>query len=332
MAIKQAMGVYSKLCICPEKEFKVPPDSLEGKVYSMPFNSVGVAATQNTTDPATMTGRRDAVEPIMGNIDVQGDIVVPMDSRAFGYWLAAAFGSPTTAAGTKSGTYKHVFKAGKEQPSFIISKEFSNGVYVTSRGCKVSKLAFSFGGDGELTGTISVVGCNEELGNAPLVSAPTEIAMSRYNNFQADLKLDGKESQVVTEVSCDIDFGLDTEGYAIGGNGFRTRVNEGIIKPSGSLTAFFDDKSFLEKAMNSTKTALEINLTKGDTLLTIKLPEMKFPRNSPSIEGATGITQTLDWGAFYENNSENACVVIELTNEVESYEFTGTVATPPSGE
>lgn len=317
----QAIGVYSELLLCPEKEFKVAPDNLSNKVLSLPFNSVSLAASQNTSDPATMTGRRDAVEAIYGNIDVAGDIVVPL-GQSFGYWLAFAFGSPVTTE-VGGGKYKHVFKPGKVQPSAIIEKGFNNGIHLRSSGCKVSKMSFSFGGDGELTATVSVVGCNESNETEALVENPKKIALRRYNNFQASLLIDGVAEQVATEVSADIDFGIDTEGYAIGGNGFRARANEGIIKPSGSMTVFFDNADYLQRAENSTKTSLEVDLETNGNKLQLMLPEVKFARSSPSIDGATGITQQLSYNAFYENNEEDSCVVFILTNDVASYEFAG---------
>ena len=318
----QAMGVYSELLLCPEKEFRVAPTDLTGKVLSLPFNSVSLASSQNTSDPGTITGRRDAVEAIYGNNDNAGDVVVPLDSRAFGHWLAFAFGSPTTTS-AGAGKFKHVFKPGKTQPSAIIEKGFNNGVHLRSVGCKVSQLSFSFGGDGELTATASIVGCSETNEADALVETPKKIALRRYNNFQASLLIDGEAEQVATEVSVDIDFGLDTEGYAIGGNGYRVRVNEGIIRPSGNVTVFFDDASYLQRAENSTKTSLEVDLDSNGNKLQLMLPEVKFARSSPTIEGATGITQQLDYSAFYENNEQDSCVVFILTNDVESYAFEG---------
>lgn len=317
----QAMGVYSELLLCPEKEFKVAPDNLTDKVLSLPFNSNSLVASQNTSDPATMTGRRDAVEAIYGNIDVAGDIVVPV-GQSIGWWLAFAFGSPETTE-VEGGKYKHVFKPGKTQPSAIIEKGFNNGIHLRYNGCKVSKLAFSFGGDGELTSTVSIVGCNETNNAEALVEAPKKVALRRYNNFQASLLIDGVAEQIATEVSADIDFGIDTEGYAIGGNGFRARANEGIIKPSGNMTVFFDNAEYLQRAENSTKTSLEVVLESNGNKLQLMLPEVKFARSSPSIDGATGITQQLSYNAFYEDNEQDSCVVFILTDDVESYEFEG---------
>lgn len=315
----QAIGVYAKLLVCPEESFKVLPATTDGKAYTMPFNSVSLAANQNTSDPATITGRRDAVEAIYGNISNEGDIVVPLCARNIGVWLALAFGNPTTTS-VGGGKYKHIFKASQTQPSFAVEKVFNNGVILKSIGCKVSQLQFSFGGDGELTATISVVGCNETEEEQEFAS-PKKINMLRYNNFQSSLLIDNAEQQVATEVSCNIDFGIDTEGYAIGGNGYRVRANEGIIKPSGSVTAFFDDNTYLQKALNSTEMALEIDLNSQGNKLQLIMPEVKLNYSTPGIEGATGISQQFDYNAYYGDNDQDACVVFVLTNDVEKYEL-----------
>lgn len=317
----QAMGVYSALHLIAETAFKIPPADYTGKVLNLPFNSNGVSGTQNTTDPATMTGRRDAVEAIYGNIDVTGDIVVPMDSNAIGYWLAFAFGAPTTVAGTTEGTYVHTFKPSNIQPSAMIEKAFNNGVYVVSNGNKVNSLSTTFGGDGELTLSANISGCEEELKSTALSPAPVDVPFKRLNNFQAALKIDGVEQQIVTQATLEVAFNLDTEGFALGGNGFRSRINEGTIKPSGTLTAFFDDKTYLEKAINSTKVSLEFTVTGANGTLSIRLPEAKFARKTPGIEGQTGITQELDYSAFYDNNEDNSCIVVTLTNTTATYTF-----------
>lgn len=317
----QVIGTYTKLLLCPEKSFKVAPTTLTGKVLSMPFNSNGLSGSQNMTDSATMTGRRDATEAIAGNVDVSGDIVVPLDFTAFPWWLALAFGSPTTTAG-ENGLYTHVFKPGKTQPSAIIEKADENsGVYLKTSGVKVSKLGFSFGGDGELTATISLSGCNEEVDSA-ILATPTDTAFNRINNFQiSDLKVGGTSVAIATQLTTDIDFGLDTNGYAIGDNGFRSRLNEGIIKPSGQMTAFFDDTTYLNLAINSTESSLEVGATSGTNAFGLKLPELKFARSTPAIDGQAGISQQLNYNAYYANATEGTCVQFTVTNNVASYAF-----------
>lgn len=315
--MSQAMGVYSGVRFIPEATLGTTPSS--GTVRSIPFNSCTVAAEQNRTSPATMTGTRNPVEPIMGNINVSGGLTIPLDTNAFGWILALAFGNPTTTSVT-GGKYQHIFKPGTVQPSFSLEKAFSNGDYYVDAGCKISSMGFSFGGDGELTCDVQVLGCNETISDSPISDSPTEIALDRLNNFQAALKVDNAEVAVATELTLDIGYGLDEEGYAIGSNGFRTRLNEGLLELSGSMTAFYDDDTYIEKAMNSTITALQIKLTKQGNSLQIDLPEVLFPRKSPTIEGATGIMQNLDYGAFYKNNALGTSVQITLINDTASYE------------
>jgi len=323
--MSQVIGTYTKLLLCPEKSFKVDPTTFTGLVKSLPFNSNGLSASQNTTDSSTMTGKRDATEAIYGNIDASGDITVPLDFNAFGWWLAFAFGSPTTVENTGMGTYTHTFMPGNTQPSAIIEKvSEAQGVFLRTNGCKVSKMSFSFGGDSELISTISVSGCKEENATAILGGAEvaSEVTLNRVNPFQiSSLTVDGTAVAIATELKLDIDFGLDTNGYAIGDNGYRSRLNEGIIKPSGSMTAFFDDMTYLEKAKNSTEVAIALEATKGTSSLQVAIPELKFAITSPSIDGQAGITQQLSYNAYYGNNSDGHCVKFVLTNDVASYAF-----------
>lgn len=313
---EQAMGVYSGVRFIPEAQLGVTPSS--GTVRSLPFNSCTIAAEQNRTAPGTMTGRRDPVEPIMGNINVGGGLTIPLDVNAFGWILAMAFGNPTTTSVT-GGKYQHVFKPGTEQPSISLEKAFSNGEYYVDKGCKISSMGFSFGGDGELTVDVQMLGCNEVINDEPISDSVTELALDRLNNFQAALKIDNVEVAVATELTLDVNFGLDEEGYAIGGQGFRSRINEGLLELSGSMTAFYDDATYVEKAMNSTITALQVKLTKQGNSLQIDLPEVLFPRKSPTIEGSAGIMQNLDYGAFYKSNNLGTSIQFTLINDTASY-------------
>lgn len=325
--MSQVIGVYSRLLMCPEvanKEAGTLPTDLTGKVLSLPFNTNSLSGSQNINDAATITGRRDASEPILGNHDSNGDIDVPLDVNAFGWWLAFAFGSPTTTHDESSGLYTHVFKPGKTQPFATIEKEAADqGVFLKTAGVKVNKMSFQFGGDNELTCKITCVGCKETIEKSTLGTA-TDVEMRRLNQFQAaGLKIGGKESAIITSLDLDIDFGLDTDGYAIGSNGYRTRLNEGIIKPSGKMEAFFDDTTLLTSALNNETSSIELPLIKGEESLTIKVPEIKFNYKSPDISGPAGLKQELDYSGFYSTNTDNTCVMFTLVNSTASYAFQG---------
>lgn len=319
---RQAIGVYTTLKMGFETEFGKDPADLATKAVQMPFNTCGLAASQNKTDPATIRGRRDPVEPIMGNIDVSGDLAVPMDATAFGYWWKAAMGAPvTTAVEGKDGFFKHVFKPADDQPSLVLEKGFSKiNSYAKYNGCKVSKISISAGGDGELTATISIMGCDEKISTTTICANPSEPVMNRLNNFMANLILGGNKTATVTAFTMDIDFGLDGDTYALGGKGYRTAVNEGLINISGSMTAFFCDNTYLELAENNMETSAELTLEVGELQMSLLLPEIKFSRNSPAVDGPSGIKQELQYSAYYQDSDENAAIVVTMQNKVASYE------------
>lgn len=317
----QAIGVYTTLKMAYETEFGKDPANLASKAVQMPFNTCGLAASQNKTDPATIRGRRDPVQPIMGNIDVGGDIVVPLDATAFGYWFMAAMGAPTTTeVEGKTGYFKHVFKPADNQPSLVLEKGFPKiNSYAKYNGCKISKISISAGGDGEVTATITVMGCDEKISTATMTATPTEPVMNRLNNFMADLLLGNDKTATVTAFTMDIDFGLDGDTYAIGGKGYRTAVNEGLITITGSMTAFFNDNTYLEMAETSTETSAELVFAVGDMQLSLLLPEIQFSRNSPAVDGPSGIKQELQYSAYYQDSAENAAIVATMQNTTESY-------------
>ena len=319
----QQQGVYTKTLIAFENEgnYGKDPANVATASKNMPFNSNSLSANQNTTAPGTITGRRDPVEPIMGNIDVSGEIVVPVDGNALGYWLTALFGTPTTTAGDTSGTYKHVFKPSNRQPSLVIEKAYPDiNVFAKYNGCKLSSFNISAGGDGELTATIGIMGANETINDTSMATNAEEVALERFNNFMITaFEINGEEVAIATEVTMNMDNGLDGDTYTVGSKGFRTGVNEGILAISGSMTAFFNDAKYIEYAENSDTISAELIMETGDFKLSFLYPEMKLARNTPSIEGPTGIRQQLDYNAFYKNNAENSSVVITLINKHESY-------------
>ena len=317
----QQQGVYTKTLIAFESEYGKDPANIATAAKNMPFNSNSLSATQNTTAPGTITGNRNPVEPIMGNIDVSGEVVVPADGNAFGYWLTAMFGTPDTVSGTVNGTYKHTFKPEKQQPSLVIEKAYTDiGVFAKYNGCKVSTFNITAGGDGELTATIGIMGANETINTISMAPNAVIQPLERFSNFMIKgFKINGEDAAIVTEISMNMDNGLDGDTYTVGSKGFRSAINEGILNIGGNMTAFFTDSKYIEYAEKSTTVSVELIIGTGDFELSFLYPEVKFSRNTPSIEGPNGIRQQLDFNAFYKASTEKSSVVVTLTNKTAEY-------------
>ena len=314
----QARGYNSQLVIDFETTFGADPASPDGK--AMPINSWDVSGARNLNSAQTLTGTRNPVEPFAGNKSLAGNAVVPVDLVAFAYWLKAMFGAPAT---TGAGPYVHVFKFGATQPSLVAEKKFDFSTaqtYMKQNGIKISTLGLTVGGDGELVANLGIVGSSESApGTTRYDLTPTTVTLDRLNNFQAAIKEGGSAIATVTEVAINLNFGLETDKYVIGGGGVLGEIPEGIVAVEGTLTALFADTSLLTKAANLTESALAITLTKGTHSLKIEIHELVYELKTPGITGPAGVMQQLGFKGYYANSTAASAAVVTLTNAVASY-------------
>lgn len=249
---KRAQGAQSSLTMAFETDFGTTPST--GGVV-MPIISSSLKASQNLNDSSVIRGTRNPAAPSRGNIDTSGSIVPPVDVLGFGYWLKLGFGAPTTTA--QGSGKKHVFKIGPDMPSATFEQGYKDiSTYQQFSGVRMNKMSLNFGGDAELTASIDVMGCKETMAAVPFDTAPKSIVFTPFENLEATIKEGGATVANVLSMSLDIDFGLDGDSYAIGGKGFRTYIDTGIIGVSGTIKAFFQNMDLLNKAVNGTESSL----------------------------------------------------------------------------
>ena len=315
--MSRAKGINSKLALGYETTYgQTPAAPTVG--YNMPFNQSRIAIKQNLIDSTTIHGRRDQVQPAIGNIDVLGSVVVPIDQVGFGFWLRAMFGNPVTT-GTGD-PYTHVFKVMGNQPSLVLEQQYPDiPAYEMFNGCKVSKFSFTYGGDNELTANIDILGAKRTVAAAPFAASLTDISLLKFSNFQGTIEEGGSPLGIVTEASLSADFGLDANTYAIGGGGCRTGLPEGTLQVFGTIKAFFENTLLLNKAIANTESSLKFKFTSGIHSLEFFLEEVIFQQTSPGIENDKGITINLPFKAFYENGTGGSAIVATLINSQASY-------------
>lgn len=314
--MSRANGGNSILVVGFEDTYNTMPTTPKG--VNMPFISSGLKASQNMTASKVITSDRNPAPPILGNKNVSGTIVVPADVTALGYMLKACFGAPTTTG--SAAPYAHKFVIGKTMPSLFIIQGYQDiSVYETYTGVRMNKFSMQFGGDGELSASFDVMGCKESLGSTQPVSSLTEISDKEFQNFQASVKEGGSDIATVTQISFDVDFGLDGNSYPIGAKGYRTDIAPGIVTVSGTLTAMFTDITLLEKAMNTTESSIEVTVTNGKNKLVLSIPEVQYQMTSPGISGPNGIDVQLPFQGYYSTNADKSAFVATLTNEQATY-------------
>lgn len=290
--------------------------------YTLKVNSFGVKADQAKNVPATLTGTRNPAAPFDGNVAVGGPVVVPLDSTIMPYWCAAMFGDPTS---TGADPYVHEFKIADTMPSFSLESAFTDltaARYNQFVGCKVGGFEITVGGDGELTATLNIVGANDSLETSSFDASPTAVSLTRLENFQAAITEGGSALANATELSINIDFGLDPDNHVIGGAGILGSLPEGIVKPSGTITTLFEDTTLLDKALASTETSLVLTVTgAAGSVFEIEIQELNYARSSVVYEGDQGLKVELPFVPYYDDGGEASAVVMRVTNSVASYDL-----------
>ena len=315
--MSQAKGMRARLLLDFEDSYGVSPAVKSGRVIK--FNSESLSASQEAEEPATITGRRDSVEPILGNIDVSGSLTLPAELISMGLVMKGLFGAPETAA--DGSLYRHVFKTSAEPPSMVIEKGLTDiGAYFLYNGCKVSGFEMTVGGSGELTASVSIIGGKRTLNTESYDDAPVNLPFVRLQNFKASIHEGGVLIGNVSSFSVNINPNLENDKYAIGGDGFRTELPEGLLSVSGSISTFFRDVSLLEKAVNSATTSLKLSFDAGvKGSFELLFPEVRLEQKDPEVSGPGGIMATFNWKAHYEASAEGSSVVATLINEIEEY-------------
>lgn len=311
----QATGRRAHVLLDFETTYNQDPASPNG--IKIPFQTAEIKSTQNLNDDETIRNDRNPAQPSRGYIDVNGPLVVPVDVKVIGYLLKAMLNSPVTSG---TGPYTHEFKLGNAQPSLVIEQGFTDiASYHKYNGCKISKFSMEFGGEGDQIATFEVIGAKETIGGTSYDSTPLEIPITKFSRFQASIKEGGISTASVTKATLEADLNLDTEGYALGSNGERVHLPEGIVKISGNLTAFFENQALLNKAINGTTSSLNMKLDNSVDSLEFVLPELIYEKNSPGISGSKGILVELPYRAFYHSNADATALKAILINGVDSY-------------
>jgi len=100
----RAQGARSQLAAAFETTYGTAPAS---GYMQMPFTSASLGAEQPLLSSELLGYGRDPLAPIKDAVTADGDVAVPIDAEAFGFWLKAGFGVPTTTGTTNKTHWQH---------------------------------------------------------------------------------------------------------------------------------------------------------------------------------------------------------------------------------
>jgi hypothetical protein len=310
----RAQGARAQMALAFETVYGTAP---AGGYTRVPFASTSLGAQQPLLSSERLGYGRDPLAPVKDAVTADGDVVVPIDAEAFGFWLKAAFGHPTT---TGPGPWTHEFRSGGwTLPSLSIETAMPEVPrFAMYSGCVLDQLSWQLQRSGLLTATAKLVAQGETVATTTAAGTPAELALRRFGHFNGSITRNG--TALGTVVSAEITYANNLDRIeTIRSDGRIDGADPSIAALTGRVEVRFADQVLVNQAIAGDPCELEFGyaLPSGEAL-TFTVHAVYLPRPRIEIAGPQGVQATFDWQAARDAGVGRMCTAT-LVNEVEDY-------------
>lgn len=289
----RAQGARAVLALGVESTYGTPP--APGTYFRMPFASSTLGADQPLLASELLGQGRDPVAPVLDAVTADGDVVVPIDHHAIGFWLKGAFGEPVT---TGSDPWTHTFESGSwSLPSFAIEVGMPEvPLFSMYAGCRVDTLSWTMQRSGLLTGTVRLVVQGETNETSTQVGSAPTLFERRFGHVNGSVSRDGTPLGNVVSAECSYQNNLDRI-ETIRADGLIDGADPSMAAMTGRIEVRFADTVLLDQAADGDPCELEFSWSQGDTSLTFTVPSVYLPRPRRELRGPGGVMAMFEWQA-----------------------------------
>lgn len=170
-------------------------------------------------------------------------------------------------------------------------------------GMMVNTLSLKVSAEGIVTGKCGMIGKSYTLSATSADAAGGYTAHTAGKKSmscqQATVSEGGSASSIITSIDLSIDNGLDPA--KIVGSASAAGVFPGRQKVSGTVSAFFETSTLLNKFLNETSSSIVLVFTDPDAAtLTLTLPAIKYTGGEAPVDGESGMQIKLPFQAIYD--------------------------------
>jgi hypothetical protein len=312
--MSRAMGARATLIGAFETTYGTAPAD---NYLTLPVFNAGLSSEQPLIASELLGQGRDATDPFRDVITADGDVVVPVDLRNFGYWLKLLFGAPTTTGTTPK---SHAFASGSwTLPSMTIEKGHPEvPSFSVFPGVKANTLAMQFSRSGEARATIGLIAQGEVPDTETIDDTPVAaLALEKFNQFQGSITSGG--NPLADAVSCDFTYSNNLDRIeTIRADGKIDGLDPGLATLSGQLVVRFASTTLLDAAIAGTPIDIALAYTiSASKKLTLAMPRVFLPKPRITLPGPAGIQATFDFQAA--KSGATPMLTATLVNDVTSY-------------
>lgn len=201
-----------------------------------------------------------------------------------------------------------VLKAGTVRRSMTLLRQFTDQVagdkpYHLFKGCELNTLNLSVVAENIVTGSFGVMGKTPDVqGDLTSLGVPTFASDSTtepFDAFTGTIKEGEVASGIITELNLSLTNNLESR-FVIGEDS-TLEHSIGRSNITGSINAYFQNATLLEKFLNETESSIEFTLTDpANNSYTILLPKIKYTGGQPDVSGQGSIPINLPFQAIYD--------------------------------
>ena len=300
-----AQGSRSGLAYCVENTFGVTPTTPQLK--SIPINTHSLSLNKDAIESGEIRSDRMIKFMRHGNRQIGGTIETELRVGDFDDLLQSAFFGRFSGGILKNGI----------QPLYLTIEDRSEDInqYRVFRGCAVNTLAVSIKPNAIVTATFGIVGKSSTSSNASIDSdASIEDTSDNqpFVSFEGTLKEGGTNQAIITGLDFQIDNGL--QPTFVVGSAETPQLEYGRSNVTGTITAYYQDQTLMNKFLNETESSLEMSLSDGTNTYNFKMPRIKYSGAEVPVQNEQSRIITLPFTALLDDASDASIILGSSSN------------------
>jgi len=287
-----AQGSRSSLSYIVESTFGTTP---AGDFTNLPFSTQSLNLTKDRVAGNDIQSDRMPRVDRHGNRQVAGDIVVDLRDADYDAFLESAMLNTWATNVLKVGT----------TPKFFSVEDYA-AVVDQARlftGLSVSTMGISLAPNQMVTTTFGMVGKDMTISGVE----KTQVAASGaapFDAYSGDIAIGDVGNAASVAIVTSLDFTL-TNSFAptfVIGDASAPSLEYGRAEVEGTLTAYFEDASLINRFLNETETEIEVSVDDptGANSYTFTFPRVKINSADVGVDGPTSRMISMSFVALYD--------------------------------
>jgi hypothetical protein len=292
-----ATGANFDLSIQSETVFGTTPPS--GTWSQIPVTGFTPNLTKSELRSETLRGDQQLTDVRHGNKTVTGDISFELGPTEFDEMIEGALGGTFTS---------DILKGGTGQTSFSMEARHNDvNQFRLFSGMLLNGMSLSIAPDAIVTGTFPIVGKNMTISGSEVATPVAFTNFNPFDSFNGTINEGGGAIAIVTALEL-----TTTRGYEpafVIASDVTPQVVPGRNVVSGTVTAFFENATLLNKFINETTSSLDVTLSNGVDTMKFDMPEIVYTGGDLNIDGEGATEVALPFTAIYSDSDATQIIV-----------------------